>query len=354
MSVKNACSRSHFKSSISGIAICVVLAGFAFAQVPENKPAGGEATTPPADAAAKIQPGQSMFPAGLPKLEQFLTSALERHPDVVVARSKVEGARAELTKAEAVAMKELMQLYQKAQSKRASFEALRQQAGQVPGAVVGAKLLTEASDLSLLEWEAALAMGFQVASRPPTTVTTSLPKQTGTDQSAASQVFVDIAYPKNAVAAKIKEALTQELEIDLQEASLLDVRNFITEHTGIQVVLDDTSLTEYGFQVDAANLKLKGKGIAVASLIQEIEDRYRPLYFVVRDYGILVTLHDEIAGGQYTPVDAISIRDFANLTEQEIRDKYRAKLEAAASRFNRQLGGMGGGGMGGGGGGGFF
>lgn len=333
MSVRNVLNLNHCRPLAGILVIGLTLAPFVLAQ-PLSKP------TVPSPKPAE-QP--SVFPQGLPKLEQFLSVALERHPDVVVARSKVEAARADLLKAEATAMKELLQLHQRTLAQRAALEIWR----KLPGSEVKAhELSSAASELGLLEWEVALSMGFHSGGKLPGTETP--PKAAASPAETAAAIYVAMAFPKGEIADKLKEGLDQQIDLSLANAPLSDLCAALTEKTGVPFIMNKDSLENMGIAADAEEFSMEAKQMNVASILQQIEDQ-KPILFIVRDYGVLVCAE--------SPVDGVSARDFATLSEEEIRDKYRAK-QAEFQRQMQSMGGMmgGGGGFGGGmgGGGGFF
>lgn len=338
MSVRNGSNWYRWPLPAVVMVISAMLAGFALAQSsgPTEKPAG---TAAPNQPNAARQP--SVFPQGIPKLQQFLSVALERHPDVVVARSKVEAARADLLKAEAIAMKELMQLHQRTTAQRAALEISR----KVPGSESkAAELSSAASELGLLEWELALSMGFHSGGKLPGAEAS--PNDTATPAEMAAQQYIDLAFPKGEIEAKLKDALNSQIDLSLVNAPLSDLCAALSEKTGMSFIMNKDNLENMGFATDAEEFSIEVKEMSVASIMQQIEDQ-KGILFVVRDYGILVC-------GE-SPLDGVSARDFAKLSEDEIRDKHRAR-QAELKRQMEGMGGMMGGGMGfgGGGGGGFF
>lgn len=324
MSVRSVLNLNHCRPLAGILVIGLTLVPFVLAQ-PLSKP-----SVPSPKPAEQL----SVFPQGLPKLEQFLSVALERHPDVVVARSKVEAARADLLKAEATAMKELLQLHQRTLAQRAAIEL-----SKIPGSEVKAhELSSAASELGLLEWELALSMGFHSGGKLPGTETS--PKAAANPAETAAAIYVDMAFPKGEIADKLKEGLDQQIDLSLANAPLSDLCAALTEKTGVPFIMNKDNLENMGIAADAEEFSMEAKQMNVASILQQIEDQ-KPILFIVRDYGVLVC-------GE-SPVDGVSARDFATLSEEEIRDKYRAK-QAELHRQMQSMGGMGGGGMGGGGG----
>ena len=316
-----------------GLGICaaaLTLASFAMGQeagkrnLPANpapSPAGG---APRSEQNPRPESTSKLFPKGLPRLDLFLKNALERHPDVVVAKSKLEAARAELLKAEANALKELISLHQEIQSQRHSLN------------LPGIDQATASEKLSLLEWEAALASGFQGLDQGAI----GMMPRIGSSPPAAPQsettpnVFVDIAYPKGNHADKIKE--NPVLNADMIDVTLQDFANLVQEKTSIRVVIDSEKLSENGFEVEKTTFTFNTQDDPFASVLQHLEDRFSStgLYFVVREYGVLITLRES------APADAVSVLDFIKLPDEEsIREKIQLRLETQG----QQKGGFGGG-----------
>jgi hypothetical protein len=334
--------------------------GFVQSQPAPNKPGAAAAhdpkkagpAAPVGDAAEEAPPA---FQNGLPSFDVFLKTGLERHPDVVVARSKVEAARAELLQTEATALKSLMRMHQATLAKRKLLDMLKAQnnAGQADNMQV----LNAAAEVNLLEWELALTLGFQGPGRThqPQTKEPTENAQPQAASNPATPSFVDIAYPKGPKADLIKNAFDKEITFNFIDATLEEVRTNLTELTKINFVIDKTAFSDQGYATDSADITLDEKEIKLGTAIQRFEDYNKLFSFVVRDYGILIT--PKFAG----PHDAVSARDFWRMSEDEIEAKFRAR-QSQYGAMGGGMGGMGGGGMGGGGmggggmggGGGFF
>ncbi|MDB5389597.1 MAG: hypothetical protein JWM11_5243 [Planctomycetaceae bacterium] len=327
-------------SMIAVLSVSLVFASVATAQQSAPMPPVGKPGDVPQKAApaapdnAASEESPPMFQNGIPGLAVFLKFGMERHPEVIVARSRVEAARAELVRAEALALKSLMQLHHGVQSKRKVVELLKRD--YQSGGTSALKLQTEAAELSMLEWEMVLTLGFQQGtgrSDAGLLKGDGAVKDDNGKNVPATPVYVDIAYPKGNKVDRIKEALNEEFDFDFVDATLDDVCNVISEKTGIKLVVDRTALTDQGYDLSTADLNVSDKEITLGSLFQRLEDRNPLFYFVVRDYGVLVAAKDG------APADAVSLRDFWKLSEEEITAKYRAKRELEG----QQSGGMGGG-----------
>lgn len=336
--------------------------GFVQTQPAPNKPGAAAANDTKKAAAASAEGGAEEAPPafqnGLPSFEVFLKSGLERHPDVVVGRSKVEAARAELLQTEAMALKSLMRMHQAALAKRKVLDMLKLQNNG--GKVDNLQVLNAAAELNLLEWELALTLGFQGPARTyqAQVKEPSENLQPETESKPTTPSFVDIAYPKGTRADVIKKAFDKELNFDFVDATLVDVKKILTELTEINFEIDQAAFEEQGYATDSADITIADKEIKLGTAIQRFEDFNKMFCFVVRDYGILITTK------MGAPHDAVSARDFWRMTEEEIKTKQRAK-QSQSGGFGGGMGGIGGGfgsgmgGMGGGmggmgGGGGFF
>ncbi|MBS0201909.1 MAG: hypothetical protein JSS49_03355 [Planctomycetes bacterium] len=303
--------------------------GMAWAQI------GGGGLAP---AASPKTPEQRLFPNGLPKIEVMLTSALEHHPDVLVARGKVRSAEAEQRQAELKALKDVMDVRDRWEKSNRTVVSLG------PANPMAREALSE---LAAIEWELSFLIGTpnDVRAHEPAGVATP-PVIPTAQQPAAAQnapAETDVALPRGDHAKSMKTKLDETIELNINEVPLKEVVEFLSEKSSLRFVLDLKNLEDAGIPVDSPVTLQLGE-VELGAAIQALEDLQSPLSFCVRDYGILVT-------AQTGPwMNSITVRDFWKLTEDEILAKQRQKR--AVLQGLGGMGGMGGGGMGGMGGGG--
>lgn len=65
--------------------------------------------------------------------------------------------------------------------------------------------------------------------------------------------------------------------------------------------------------------------VELVAALQALRDLVKPLYFVVRDYGILVTTEDKRSS------QTVSAHDFEKLSEEELRDKLQQQRQEKAN-----------------------
>jgi hypothetical protein len=300
-----------------------------------NPPGGNPAGNPTEGQASD----QRVFPNGLPKIESMLKSALEHHPQVLASRSKLRAAEAELRQSELAALKDVMDV-------RARWEVARRNADDKASR-------ENLADLAAIEWELAFLLGTRgdlSTERPAGGEASRLPHTAA--NIPATPAVVDDVIPRGEQAEAIKEKLGREILVDLEGATLAEVAALLGEQSGLRFILDKQSLEDHGFPVESP-ISLKLGDVELGTALQALEDLHKPLYFVIRDYGILVTTTDS------SSYRIVSARDFWKLTDDELRGKLRQqRLEATGFGGMGGMGGMGGGGMGGmggmGSGGGFF
>jgi hypothetical protein len=290
---------------------------------------GGRVAVPAQNAGNGQTPEQRLYPMGLPKMEAMLKSALDHHPEVLAARSKLRAAEAELRQSELAALKDVMHA-------RARWEVARRNADDQASP-------ENLGDLAAIEWELAFLLGTrgvlpaEGAAASPSARTTLLPAVAIPTKPA---VLTDV-LPHAKQAATFKELLDQKIECNLQDAPLAEVSAFLSKKSGLRFVLDKQMLEGDGFPVESP-ITLDLGEVELGTALQALEDLHKPLYFVVRDYGILVTTESSRSSR------TVAARDFWKLTEDELRAKLQQQRQEEMG-----FGGMGGGGMMGGGGG-FF
>ncbi len=109
------------------------------------------------------------------------------------------------------------------------------------------------------------------------------------------------------VLAKLREALTENTEIDFQDQPIDDVALYLRDLHNISVTVDKNALKEIvvgGKDQGMALITCNHAGLSLAAALQAIMDLHPRVSFVVRDYGLLVT-----AAGK-EPEGAISVSDF--------------------------------------------
>ncbi len=138
----------------------------------------------------------------------------------------------------------------------------------------------------------------------------------------------------------IKSKASQKIKLNAGDPPLTEFFASLGKQSGLRFLLDRQALEEEGYALDANFDNPQLDEVELSAALQILEDSHKSLYFVVRDYGILVTTESRRSSRM------VSVLDFWKLTEDELRDTLRQQRQEELSQPT-------GGGMGGGGGG-FF
>jgi hypothetical protein len=111
---------------------------------------------------------------------------------------------------------------------------------------------------------------------------------------------VPLQLPTGPMVEKIREALLKTAQLDVTETPMSDVLTQLSDAQGITVRFDKGALDDAGFQPDSP-VTMNLRGITLAALFQAMQDDFRVLEFVVRDYGILLTTVDRAKEAGYYP-----------------------------------------------------
>jgi hypothetical protein len=279
---------------------------------PSGKPHRAKGALPAAEPAASPAEGQAtdqrVFPGGLPPIESMLKSALEHHPQVLASRSKLRAAEAELRQSELSALKDVMEA-------RARWEVAR---GHVD-TVASRETL---GDLAAIEWELAFLLGTRGDLTTEPAAGGAAPRATPFPVPAvrAAPAIVTDVIPRGPQAKTIKERLDQEISLKLEETPLTDVATFLSEASGLRFILDKQALENEGLPNDTP-ITLRLGEVELGSALQALEDLHKPLYFVIRDYGVLITTESNVS------YRTVAVRDFWKLTDEELREKLRQQYQ---------------------------
>lgn len=283
---------------------------------------------------------QRLFPGGLPKIELMLKSALENHPDVLAARGKVRSAEAEQRQAELKALKDVMDVRDRWEKAHRSLTGL---------GPTHPSMREHLNDLAAIEWELSFLLGTRneprLASESTETPAKPVAPTPGSQSPQKDATDTDISLPRGEQAKSMRAKLGETIQMEIDDTPLKDVAEYLSERTGLRFILDSRSLENGGIPADSP-ITLKLGELELGAALQALEDLQSPLCFIVRDYGILVTVEGSQA------VTSVTARDFWKLTDEEILEKQRqkqARLNSATGVLGG-FGGMSGGGMGGGGG----
>jgi hypothetical protein len=243
---------------------------------------------------------------GIPAtLDEALTAAMERNPEIATAKAKFRLAEAELNGTRMETARKLMVLWSErlAQEKiRVSAEARFENVDHLHkvGGVGGEDATYESAKIAMIDAAAKLAraeseLRYLIGGAAP-----AAPAAVRTRDSEPSLKPLQMSH--GPMVEKVRKALVAPTQLEFVDQPLREVMDYLKDRHDIEIQLDEHSL---GMAVDGKErdlpITLNVKGIPLAAALQAIEDRYQPLKFVVRDYGILVTTRDQAEHEGYYP-----------------------------------------------------
>jgi hypothetical protein len=310
----------------------------------------------------KVPPGKDKEPAAKDKskLEEWLDQALKSNPDIRVAEAKVQEAEAQLNRTRLQVMQKVATHYHAWTAQKAAVEAAeatwkRLQALGTKG-VVGqedmsqARAALEQAKAKLAEVEAerpylvgkqpvgestdeAVRLGVQWLNLRRNQLSAAhalqlFGEESNTQRSLAAlalaQRQVELVAPEShsPMAERIRKAMDKPVTLDYKDKPAAEVLDDLAKKADgvpfhVMVKLD-------------GNVTLQSKEpLALATALQMFQD-FSPtgghLMFVVRDYGILVTME------QFLPKGAVILQDFLKAAKQP-----KAELVSEQEHFEKEL-----------------
>lgn len=265
-------------------------------------------------------PSQQLYPNGLPKIESMLTAALEHHPEVLAARSRLRTAEAELKQSELKALKDLIAVRDRWEKLNRTKSSPSASPPEVREAI---------SALAAVELELAFLTR-------PRGETLTAPKAAGSNAVSVSDVRTvqnigPNGIPSGEKADAIRKKLKQKIDMHLQESPLEYVATLLTEKSGMTFILDRAALDNAAIPTDQP-ITCDISDLDIASAIQALEDLQKPLYFLVRDYGILITTMENRSS------HSVSVRDLDAYNDAELRVVLEQRRQEEAQLKQSQRG----------------
>jgi len=92
--------------------------------------------------------------------------------------------------------------------------------------------------------------------------------------------------------SKASEQLARRFDVDLQEATLADLAKFVSERTGLNVLIDEEALEESGVELDKAAITVRGQSLPLVGIFDHALDQQR-LTWQVQHGALLITTREE-------------------------------------------------------------
>ena len=249
----------------------------------------------------------------LPSQDQALARALENHPDIVAAKAKVALVEAELYGKRMEVSRQVLGHYgglkaldAQIEAAKASLNQSRADLKQTNKAVAdGAtdQSATEKLTAAVLVAEGKLvqAMAQREQVGKELRLLIGAAPRAKEEKLGIATATPARQTPQGPIASTWKAAAEAEIKLSFADTPLEEVLNFLSEKTGIKFSLQRQVLEAAG--VDAAMAtSLNTNDVPLRAALQGFEDTYPEMQFVLRDYGVLLTMKDYAKEHGYMPV----------------------------------------------------
>jgi hypothetical protein len=239
-------------------------------------------------------------------LDQALTGAMERNPDIATAKAKVKLAEAELNAAQMEVTRKIIAKWLERQTQARVYHDL-QALAKTPGTVPARDIIEAGASLDRIEAD----LRYLIGQSPPATLrgdSADAPPPRGAAKPGQMPrgAAAPLQLPRGLAVEKIRQALLAKTEIDFTDTPVSDVMEYLKDRHQIEIQLDKGSLCQDD-KKNPMQITLCIKG-SLGTAFEAFEDQYPNLKLVVRDYGILVTTPERAREEGYFP-----LVDFARL-----------------------------------------
>ncbi len=231
-------------------------------------------------------------------LEQVLAAAMEKNPEIVTAKAKVAMAEAELNAARLNVAKEIASCWNARELQRDVLQTNKGENEKKPGTVSALVLQENLAKLRQLDTGLSYLAG---GSEMPGVASKEVSPQAVAP--LASQPSIAIQYPKGTLAQRYTgKFFLESTDVASNEPLEKTLENLAKAHK-FGFYLDKRILAENGIDPEAS-VSLSLKGVPLIAALEAIEDQFPDLQFVLRDYGILLTLKKHATAHGYYSVQA--------------------------------------------------
>lgn len=224
-------------------------------------------------------------------LEDKLSAALQSNPQVNLAEAKLLQAEAELKEARLRVTEETIQAHNALEKQQLVIQSRHEQLKRT-------QMLAE-KGLSSSTHESEARIALLEAEGELTQIRARLRHLLGLDGSGTSRqpqgsggpgVTATLAIQRPPMPDAMQQKLDRVIpEVDLNDSPLPTALEFISQSTGIPIILQRETIGNEIGSVDEFNVNLKLEEVSADALLQAIADQFPPIAFVARDYGLLVT-----------------------------------------------------------------
>jgi hypothetical protein len=216
----------------------------------------------------------------LPNLDTAIREALDKNPDILVAKAKVQEAEAVLYQTQLNVAQQVLSLRAKAENDLHRASEARKKADAKSISTEELRDALEATQSSRAQFDYALGRALYEW--------TLKGRELNRPIAGAEGARSVRSAPHGPEADAIQKALSRKASLDLKQVPFKDMVNKLADLSGVNFVVDTSGLDTCGISVDQPT-DLLIKDASLCAMLQALDDSMPDLRFVVRDYGILVT-----------------------------------------------------------------
>lgn len=245
--------------------------------------------------------------------ERALAQALVNHPEIVAAKAKVALASAELSGKRMEVSRQVLGLYGslsglsgKIQVARAELDMAkadfeRTEANVANKAETASAMGKATADLQAAEAALVLVMGEREQAEKELRLLIGPGIHATEAESPAALTSVTLQAPQGPIVDKIKAVAGKSTRLEFGETPLAGILEFLSDHAGIKFSAQRPMLESYAIATDMP-ISLSTDEVQLLDALQAFEDAYPDLQFVLRDYGVLLTVRESVGEQGFAPL----------------------------------------------------
>ena len=218
-------------------------------------------------------------------LDQTLTEAMEKNPEIATAKAKLMLAEAELNGTRMEVAKKVIDVWNERQNKKEELAQFQQANQNTPGSISHETMIDKVAAYDRISMDLKYLLGQTDYAGPVEKlgISTSYPKGPYTRTPSKP-----LQLPRGPLVELVRKALLEKTEIDFNEMPLQNMIDYLKDRHQIEIQIDSQAICDAGIGTDTP-ISLNLRGLPLANAFQAFEDQHTDLQFVVHDYGLLVT-----------------------------------------------------------------
>jgi hypothetical protein len=267
-------------------------------------------------------------------LDEALAAAMQRNPEIITAKAKLQLAEAELNNTRAEVAAKLVRAWGDRRTQTEIVELaretfaraeMRHKSGAPGGDFETYEIARKALiDAEMKQSQSEVDLRYLIGQAAPGGGLSGKLAMGGSGMSSAGQRAAPLQMPRGPNVEKLRQALLQPTEMDFAETPLADVVDYLKAKHGIEIQFDGEAYGDEPFagapDIAKQPITMSLKNMPLGAALQLWDDKTDHFKLVVRDYGILITTAERAEERGYFP-----LVEFARLSGGEGRTYERSE-----------------------------